>query len=152
MQPQYYIRYFRMSDLDSLLTGEHARFGTEAYDRNLFAALSTASANLFLVAAAGARVRGYMVSSTTVRGGMPRAELVSVAVSPGCRGQGIASALMRSTLRRLRFRRVKRFSLAVRRSNLRAQTLYRKFAFTQVRRVRRYYEDGEDALILRKLL
>jgi len=33
-------------------------------------------------------------------------------------------------------------------SNRRAQRLYRKFGFARFRRVRRYYEDGEDALML----
>ncbi|MGB9454523.1 MAG: ribosomal protein S18-alanine N-acetyltransferase [Bryobacteraceae bacterium] len=152
MQPQYYIRPFRMSDLDAVLAIERASFGADAYDRNLFAELFAKCGRLFLVAAAGAGIRAYMVTSTSGRQSRPRAELVSVAVCAERRGQGIASSLMRSTLRRLRLRRVRQFTLAVRPSNWQAQALYAKFGFARLRKVRGYYEDGEDALVLGKLL
>jgi ribosomal-protein-alanine N-acetyltransferase len=141
-----------MSDLDAVLAIERASFGADAYDRNLFAELFSHCGRLFLVAAAGAGIRAYMVTATAVRHATPCAELVSVAVGPVHRGQGIASSLMRSTLRRLRLRRVRQFTLAVRVANRQAQALYAKFGFVGVRRIRRYYEDGEDALVLRKPL
>ena len=152
MKPQYHIRPFRMSDLDDVLAIERASFGADAYDRNLFAELSGKCGRLFLVAAARPGTRAYMVTAAAVRRSTLSAELVSVAVAPACRGRGIASALMRSTLRRLRLRRVRQLTLAVRVSNRHAQALYAKFGFARLRRVRRYYEDGEDALVLRKLL
>lgn len=141
-----------MSDLDAVLALERASFGADAYDRNLFAELFGKCGRLFLVAAAGAGIRAYMVTSTAVRRGTLCAELVSVAVDPARRGQGIASSLMRSTLRRLRLRRAGQLTLAVRTSNWQAQALYAKFGFARLRQMRRYYEDGEDALVLRKLL
>jgi ribosomal-protein-alanine N-acetyltransferase len=152
MKPAYYIRPFRMSDLNAVLALERASFGADAYDRNLFAELFDQCGRLFLVAAAPAQIRAYMVTATPLARATPCAELVSVAVHPAYRGQGIASALMRSTLRRLRLRRIGRLSLAVRVSNWQAQALYAKFGFAKLRRVRRYYEDGEDALVLRKPL
>lgn len=152
MDPRYYIRPFQISDLDAVLAIERASFGADAYDRNLFADLFDKCGSLFLVAAFGAGIRAYMVTSTTVRRATPCAELVSVAVGPACRGQGIASSLMRSTLRRLRLRRVHQFTLAVRASNWQALALYSKFGFARLRKIHRYYEDGEDALLLRKLL
>ncbi|MGA3261112.1 MAG: ribosomal protein S18-alanine N-acetyltransferase [Bryobacteraceae bacterium] len=152
MKPEYYIRPFRMSDLDAVLLIERASFGADAYDRNLFAELFVKCGRLFLVAAARTGISAYMVTSTALGRATPSAELVSVAVGPACRGQGIASSLMRSTLRRLRLRRVRQFTLAVRASNRQAQALYAKFGFARLRQIRRYYEDGEDALVLRKLL
>jgi ribosomal-protein-alanine N-acetyltransferase len=152
MKPACYIRPFRMSDLDAVLAIERASFGADAYDRNLFAELFGKCGRLFLVAAAGTGIRAYMVTATAIRRATPCAELVSVAVGPACRGQGIASSLMRSTLRRLRLRRVRQFTLAVRVSNRPAQALYAKFGFAGLRQIRRYYEDGEDALVLRKVL
>jgi ribosomal-protein-alanine N-acetyltransferase len=152
MKPQYRIRPFRMSDLDALLAVERASFGADAYDRNLFAELFGRCGHLFLVAAAASGIRAYMVTSTALRRATLCAELVSIAVGPAWRGQGMASSLMRSTLRRLRLRRVRQFTLAVRVSNRQAQALYAKFGFARLRQLRRYYEDGEDALVLRKLL
>jgi ribosomal-protein-alanine N-acetyltransferase len=141
-----------MADLDAVMAIERASFGADANDRKLFAELCEKCGRLFLVAAAGAGIRAYAVTATAVRRGAAVAELVSLAVAPAWRGQGIADALMRSTLRRLRLRRVRRITLAVRASNWRAQALYGKFGFARVRRISRYYEDGEDALALHKLL
>jgi len=141
-----------MADLDAVLVIERASFGADAYDRNLFAELFGKCGRLFLVAAAASGIRAYMVAAAAVRRATSSAELVSVAVAPASRGQGIASALMRSTLRRLRLRRVRQLTLAVRVSNRHAQALYAKFGFARLRQIRRYYEDGEDALVLRKLL
>ena len=141
-----------MSDLDAVLAIERASFGADAYDRNLFAELFEKCGRLFLVAAAGSGVRAYAVTATAVRRETLCAELVSVAVGPAWRGQGMGSALLLGTLRRLRLRRVHRVTLAVRVSNRRGQALYAKFGFARLRRVRRYYEDGEDALVLCKRL
>jgi ribosomal-protein-alanine N-acetyltransferase len=141
-----------MSDLDAVLAIERASFGADAYDRNLFAELFEKCGRLFPVAAAGTGVRAYAVAATAMRRETLCAELVSVAVGPAWRGQGMASALLRGTLRRLRLRRVHRVTLAVRVSNRRAQALYAKFGFARSRRIRRYYEDGEDGFVLCKRL
>ena len=141
-----------MSDLDGVLAVERASFGADSYDRKLFAELFEKCGRLFLVAATRAGVRAYIVAATAVRRDMLCAELVSVAVDPAWRGQGIACALMLGTLRRLRLRHVSRVTLAVRPSNWRARELYAKFGFAKLRKTRRYYEDGEDALVLLKVL
>jgi len=152
MKNQYQIRPFRMSDMDAVLALEGASFGADAYDRNLFAELAGKCGRLFLVAADGASIRAYMVTSLAARRGVLSAEVVSVAVGAQYRGQGIASRLIRSTLRRLRLRRARRLRLAVRVSNRPAQALYAKFGFSLSRRIRRYYADGEDALVLSRSL
>ncbi len=95
---------------------------------------------------AGRKVCGYMV--TCIRG--ERAELVSVAVDPAERGRGAASALLESTLRRLRRRGAARLGLMVRQTNAPARAFYEKFDFRRVRIVRKYYEDGEDGLLMTK--
>jgi ribosomal-protein-alanine N-acetyltransferase len=146
MHAQYHIRPVRQRDLDAILRVEQASFGSDAYDRKLFAGYSLASEGLFLVAESQGRVRGY--SLTCARG--DRAELVSIAVDPPARGRGAASALLESTLRRLRRRGVQRLSLTVRLTNTAARGFYEKFQFTKVRIVRGYYEDGGDGCVMRK--
>lgn len=144
------VRRLRAVDLDRILHIENASFGADAYDRNLFAEFLDKCGDLFLVAARGARVCGYMI--TCVRGaarqGIRTAEVVSVAIEPPERGRGLASALMESTLRRLRRRGVDRLTLMVRKTNLPALAFYAKYGFRRVRTVRGYYEDGEDALLM----
>jgi GNAT superfamily N-acetyltransferase len=83
-----------------------------------------------------------------VRGGAFRhaAELVSIAVEPLARGQGVASQLLENTFQRLRLRGVRRVALTVRVGNRRAEALYRRFGFRRERIVPEYYEDGKDGV------
>jgi ribosomal-protein-alanine N-acetyltransferase len=146
MHSQFHIRLLRQRDLDAILLVEHASFGKDAYDRNLFAEYSHICGDLFLVAEVRGRICGYIL--TCARG--DRAELVSISVDPPARGKGIASALLESTLRRLRRRKVVRVSLMVRLTNEVARRFYEKYGFTKVRIVRGYYEDGGDGILMRK--
>jgi ribosomal-protein-alanine N-acetyltransferase len=125
---------------------EQASFGIDAYDRNLFAEFFHKCGDLFLVCERRARVWGYIV--TCIRG--DRAELISIAIDPAARGKGAGSALLASTLRRLRRRPAARFGLMVRLSNAPARAFYEKYGFRKLRTVRRYYEDGEDGLLMSK--
>jgi ribosomal-protein-alanine N-acetyltransferase len=138
------IRLLRLSDLDCILAIESASFGADAYDRNLFADFYHKCGELFLVAVRGRKVCGYMVTCIGGRTAARSAELVSVAVEPKCRGKGIASALMDSTLRRLRRRGVVRLRLTVKVTNEAAIRLYEGYGFQKSRIVRGYYEDGAD--------
>jgi ribosomal-protein-alanine N-acetyltransferase len=144
------IRLFRGVDLDRILEIERVSFGDDAYDRNLFAEFSHKCGDLFLVAARGRKLCGYMIACIGGRAAANRAELVSVAVDPALRGQGIASALMDSTLRRLRRRGIVRFCLMVKVTNQPAIAFYERYGFTRSRIVRRYYEDGADGWFMAK--
>jgi ribosomal-protein-alanine N-acetyltransferase len=138
------IRRFRRSDLDRVEEIEKASFGKDAYDRNLFAEFCDKCRSLFVVAVRRSKVCGYMI--TCIRG--DRAEVVSIAVDPAARGSGAASALMDSTLRRLRRRKVARLVLMVRVSNAPARAFYGKYGFEKTRLVRKYYEDGADGVLM----
>jgi [ribosomal protein S18]-alanine N-acetyltransferase len=152
MATRFSIRLFRLSDMDRILQIEHASFGKDAYDRNLFAEYQHKCRGLFLVLEKGRNICGYMV--TCVGGGAARgrAELVSIAVDPPHRGKGIASALMDSTLRRLRRRKIGRFHLTVKVTNAAAIRFYKRYGFHKRRIVRAYYEDGADGRRMEKLL
>jgi ribosomal-protein-alanine N-acetyltransferase len=150
MLRRWVIRRFRMSDLDRILEIEHASFGKDAYDRNLFAEYFRQCGELFLVAEGGRTVRGYAITCT--RGDSLKAELISVAVDPAARASGVASALLKSTLRRLRRRGVTRIGLMVKVTNRPARAFYEKFGFEKVRKVKKYYEDSADGWLMAKNL
>jgi len=152
MLPQITVRRFRSADIEQLLEIERTSFGREAYDRNLFADLFHKCGDSFLVAVMDGNICGYMVTCMRGRRAADCAELVSIAVSPAVRGKGVASTLMRNTVRRLRLRGVARFSLVVRTSNETALRLYERHGFRKVRRVPRYYENGEDGVLMNKEL
>ena len=148
MSERYFISPIEERELDRILEIEALSFGKEAYDRKLFAEYLHKCGDLFLGARRGRKLCGYML--THKRPGGIRAELVSVAVDPAWRQKGVAGALMRSTLRRLKRRRVERFSLMVKWTNAGARTFYEKYGFTKIRVVRQYYEDGADGILMGK--
>jgi ribosomal protein S18 acetylase RimI-like enzyme len=69
-------------------------------------------------------------------------------VDPALRQAGAASALLDSTLRRLRRRDATRLHLVVRLANHAAQAFYKKYQFLPLRVLRGYYEDGGDGLAM----
>ena len=150
MNKRFVVRPVRQCDLDPILEIEVASFGADAYDRNLFAEYTHKCGGLFLVAELGTKVCAYSITAISPGRLGNRAELVSMAVAPAVRRQGAASALMDSTLRRLRRRGVTRLGLMVKLTNQRARDFYAKYGFRKLRRVAGYYEDGADGLSLAK--
>ncbi|MBZ5622596.1 MAG: GNAT family N-acetyltransferase [Acidobacteriia bacterium] len=148
MPTRYLVRRLRTSDLDRILEVEHLSFGKDAYDRNLFAEFAHKCGDLFLVVEQGRKVCGYMVTCIRGQRALGRAELASVAVDPTSRGKGAASALMESTLRRLRLRGIGRLGLMVKVTNHEARAFYEKYGFRKVRTIRGYYEDGRDGWLM----
>src|ERR1039457_3806325 len=113
MDKRFVVRPVRQRDLDRILEIEAASFGADAYDRNLFAEYTRKCGGLFLVAELGTKVCAYSIAAISPGRLGTRAELVSMAVAPAFRSKGAASALMDSTLRRLRRRGVTRLALRV---------------------------------------
>jgi len=144
MPGPFHVRRLRASDLDRIQLIETQSFGKDAYDRKLFAEYFRKCGELFLVAERGGRICGYSI--TCRRAGRLAAEVISLAVDPAARGQGAASSLMASTIRRLQRRKVSRIGLMVKVTNRAARRFYEKWGFVKVRRVPGYYEDGKDGI------
>jgi [ribosomal protein S18]-alanine N-acetyltransferase len=149
MKAQYSVRLARPSDLPRILAIERASFGEWAWDRKLFAEYLSTCGSLFLVAENEDRVAGYSITCITRSLLKARAELDSIAVAPAARGTGAADELLRATLRRLKRLHIPRLQLTVKATNDRAQAFYRRYGFCKVRRLPRYYEDGEDGFLFR---
>ena len=75
--------------------------------------------------------------------------IATIAVDPRYQGRGFGRALLRACEDRLKFPRVK---LTVRLSNERAISLYEKEGYQTVDIWKRYYNDGEDGLVMEKFL
>ena len=101
----------------------------------------------FLVAGEDA-VHGYVVADTVPNHGTPLGHIKDLAVHPDARGQGTGSRLLERALVVLANEGVESVKLEVRESNHAARRLYERHGFVHRRTVPRYYEDGEDALIL----
>ena len=139
-EPLYRIRMCRDGDLDDVLVIEEQTF-TDAYDREIFSQLLISEPQGFLVAEGDSGVLGYVASSG--RYGL----IFSLAVAATHRRRGIGRLLMVAVLGYLRGE-TKTVSLQVRVTNSAAITLYHQFSFKEQGKVRRYYTDGEDALVM----
>ena len=102
---------------------------------------------LWLVAVEEERVIGYVGSQSV----MGEADMMNVAVDPGCRRSGVGRKLVETLVADLARRQVNSLTLEVRASNGPAKALYEQLGFAQVGRRPNYYRNPkEDALILRK--
>ena len=96
-------------------------------------------------AADGQSLLGYASAWSVLDEG----QIDRLAVLPSQRRRGIACELLRGVLSGLEEASAERVFLEVRAGNAGAVALYRGAGFEQVGRRARYYEDGEDAVVLR---
>lgn len=106
--------------------------------------LSDDSLYLYLCATVAGRAIGYGAVAKKGR----RAELANLAVWPGYQRRGVASQLIIGLAEIAQTMGCKRLGLHVRESNDGARALYGLFGFALVGRERKYYADGEDAILM----
>jgi ribosomal-protein-alanine N-acetyltransferase len=75
-------------------------------------------------------------------------EVIQLATHPEARRLGLARTLVEHAIAEARRDRFARVLLEVRVSNTAARALYGALGFTELSRRERYYDDGEDALVL----
>ena len=80
------------------------------------------------------------------------ADLQDLFVDEKCRKKGVGRALVAEFISAARERGVKKLFLEVRESNIPAINLYKKAGFTFLSERKKYYSDGENALVLVKEL
>jgi len=107
------------------------------------------SPRTFLVAWHQDQVVGYIIASRSWAWPCQRiGEIVSIAITPAHRRNGIGTALLRQALHELEGLHVQKVYLQVAVSNVGAQQLYAKFNFAIEKRLPHYYSDGEDAFLM----
>jgi [ribosomal protein S18]-alanine N-acetyltransferase len=74
--------------------------------------------------------------------------VLNIAVHPEHRRFGLGGELLSTTISEAREKSADLVTLEVRRSNLAARCLYRKFDFEERRLRRHYYGPGEDAIVM----
>lgn len=82
-----------------------------------------------------------------------KGHIVSIAVLEPYRRKGIGEALMRATLKKMKeVYKAEEAYLEVRVSNYPAINLYKKLGFKEVKVLKHYYADGEDAYLMAVVL
>jgi len=93
-------------------------------------------------------VVGYVVADSVPNHGEALGHVKDLAVHPERRRQGIGRRLLERAVCTLRSTGVGSIKLEVRASNEGAKRLYRGAGFVHRRTIPRYYDDGEDALVM----
>lgn len=133
-------------DLDEVLRIERDSFPRpwtrDQFESELRNPVSTAYA--LKVTENGTEKLGAYIIFWVVHG---EAHVLDIAVNPGMRGNGLATMLLDAALERMRRNMVYEVFLEVRRSNVAAISLYRKFGFRESFIRKNYYGD-EDAIVM----
>ncbi|MBS7623476.1 ribosomal protein S18-alanine N-acetyltransferase [Candidatus Bathyarchaeota archaeon] len=148
------LRRFTNADLEEVMNINRCCL-PENYSANFYLDIYRNCPDAFVVAEAQGRLVGYVMCRTEsgfsdfvrmrpVRKG----HIVSVAVMPEYRRLGIARSLMSSAIAALSTYGCSEAFVEVRVTNEPAIQLYRKVGFEVVRRIPRYYYDGEDAYVM----
>jgi ribosomal-protein-alanine N-acetyltransferase len=137
------------SDLDRLLVVERECF-REPWSHGMLEEELRGGSGRVALGIAG--VDGALDAAALARLAVGTLEIQSVAVRPRARGRGLGRALVRALLERARAARAERADLEVRAGNAAAIALYASEGFVPVGRRRRYYGDGEDALLMSLVL
>ena len=93
---------------------------------------------------------GEIVGTVALNFGLDEADLVNVLVAARIRKTGLGSMLMQTALDECEKIELKRLFLEVRESNIPAIKLYEKFGFEKISQRKKYYKDGETAIIMCK--
>jgi ribosomal-protein-alanine N-acetyltransferase len=141
------IRRFQPSDFERVIGIEKEAFNE--YNPILFMAAYETFPDGFLVAEKDGDVVGFL---TTIAASLFDVKILSLAIDRRYQNKGFASMLMQSLFEVLRTKGVLRILLEVRLSNLLAQRLYLSLGFNLVKVISSYYQDGEDAYLMEKML
>ena len=139
------IRRMTLNDIDTVASIEEATFPTPWSRDSFRQELERNVAARYLVAEKDGRVIGYAGAWII----LDESHITNIAIEESCRGHGYGRALTAALMQYLSNLGASYATLEVRRSNLRAQNLYKSLGFVELGVRKRYYEDNrEDALIM----
>src|SRR5262245_20973428 len=148
--PDIRVRKAARGDLDALIELEERVFATDRLSRrSLRNFLASPSAEL-VVAHLRDRLAGTAIVLFRPRALVAR--LYSIAVAPHLGGRGVAPALLAAAEQAALARGCRALRLEVHVTNHAAISRYRKSGYREFGRLRKYYEDGGDALRFEKRL
>lgn len=136
-----------LRDLGALRKLERDCFGKDAWPLLDLVAVLTYSEVVRLKAVERGRMIGFVAGDPRPRDGW--AWIATIGVDPAFQRRGIGRALLRACEARLN---VSRIRLTVRLSNIGAISMYEKEGYHSVDLWKGYYHDGEDGMVMEKIV
>ncbi|MHC1600348.1 MAG: ribosomal protein S18-alanine N-acetyltransferase [Candidatus Methanospirareceae archaeon] len=141
------LRNFKPSDIRRVMRIEAESFLDG--DAELYQELYEEWPEGFLVAEYDGEVIGFVVLVLTPEGD---GRVFALAVDSRYRGRGVGRTLLKAAFNILRKRKIGFARLEVRVGNYIAQRLYRSMGFMEIGYIPFYYQDGEGAIMMRKVM
>lgn len=139
------VRRMTIADLDAVAAIEEATFPTPWSKDSFRQELERNVAARYLVAEKDGRVIGYAGAWVI----LDESHITNIAIEESQRGSGYGRVLTQALMQYLANLGAAYATLEVRKSNIRAQNLYKSLGFIQLGVRKRYYEDNqEDALLM----
>ena len=144
----YELRQMTINDIESVVIGEEKVFGESlGYDMLYSELVMNPFANYFVLDIDGL-VKGYI----GVWINDENSQIINFYVDEEYQGQGFGSMMLEFVIELCEMSGLSTVSLEVRESNSKAIYLYEKYGFVFSHKRKKYYKDGEDALLLIKTL
>lgn len=135
------IRLAHDDDLDLLVELERACL-PDAWRKNTLQSLMNEARYLVLIVEDFGYIIGWIAAGA--------AEIERVGILPARRGCGWGALLVNDAITAFANRNAREIWLEVRESNVAARALYAKCGFDESGRRREYYDDGEDAILMKR--
>lgn len=142
------LREMLKSDLRSVASAEKRTFTNDAWRLKDFSELLRPPTGMGIVAEVNDTLVGYLLGMQAA----DEAELLNIGVIPEARRRGVGRGLLKIWLERMYERGARNIFLDVRINNHSAIQLYESFGFTVSGCRPHYYQDGEDALVMKLTL
>lgn len=144
------LRQMTAADLPAVMAIEQATFPLDAWSEGMMRGeLADMPRTRHYVVAV---VEDEIVAYAGLAAAADQADVQTIAVLEKHQGTGIGSAMLTELLAEAQRRGAREIFLEVRADNPRAQAVYRHFGFEDIGTRRRYYDDGTDAIMMRRKL
>lgn len=144
------IRQMTFDDLPAVMAIERETFPLDAWSEGMMRGelAEQPRTRHYVVAEVDSEIVGYAGMAAAA----DQADVQTIAVLDKHQGTGIGGALLTELLAEATRRGTREIFLEVRADNPRAQGVYRHFGFEEIGTRRRYYDDGTDAIMMRRKL
>jgi ribosomal-protein-alanine N-acetyltransferase len=119
------------------------------YSPEVYLSMHNAWPDGFVVATYYRKVIGFIMAGITPQHDL---RVLLLVIRSEFKSKGLGRRLMDHMERKAKFRGINRLTLEVRVSNEEALRFYRRFGMRVTGRTKGFYKDGEDALVLEKVL
>lgn len=145
-----HVRKAQLNDIGALFALENLCFDSDRISRKQFNYLLHSKTVVGLVVERASEIVAYTM--LLFRKNSSIARCYSIAVAPFLQGKGLGQLLLHSMEHEARMRQASHIQLEVKRGNCKAICLYQEWGYEIVGEYRHYYQDGEDAFRMRKIL